>query len=228
VVLALAVTFGIFGSSRVLTPVGYTLAIWIAIVSLLDPIDRFRRGLTLSRSIVGMTIAHLGLALFVVGITSVESYTNEHDIVMSPGTTVGQGGYQFRFVSLTPAEGPNYSGVRGEFVVSRNGEALMSLYPEKRQYWVQRSVQTEAGIGSNRGANILIALGEDVGAGKWSVRLQIRPLVNYVWIAAFVMALGGGIAASDRRYRIASRASDLEPAPAGSAAQSVSAEGRAG
>jgi cytochrome c-type biogenesis protein CcmF len=227
VVLALAVTFGVFGRSRILTPVGYTLAIWIVIVSLLDPIDRLRRKLTLSRSIVGMTIAHLGLALFVVGITSVESYTNEHDIVMSPGTTAEQGGYQFRFTSLTPVEGPNYSGVRGEFVVSRNADHVMTLHPEKRQYWVQRSVQTEAGIGSHRGANILIALGEDVGAGKWSVRLQIRPLVNYVWIAAFVMALGGGIAASDRRYRAASRASDLEPAPAGTVAQSASAEGPA-
>ena len=67
----------------------------------------------------------------------------------------------------------------------------MTLHPEKRQYWVQRTVQTEAGIGTSRGANILIALGEDLGADKWSVRLQLRPLVNYVWIAAFVMALGG-------------------------------------
>src|SRR4029450_6357395 len=112
--------------------------------------------------------------------------------------------------SLQPAEGPNYSAVRGQFVVSRDGKALMTLNPEKRQYWVQRSVQTEAGIGTHHGTNILIALGEDLGAGKWSVRVQLRPLVNYVWIAAFIMALGGGIAASDRRYRLAK-----EPATAG-------------
>jgi cytochrome c-type biogenesis protein CcmF len=228
IVLALAVTFGIFGTGRVLTPVGFGLAFWIAIVSLVDPIDRWRRKLTLSRSIVGMTVAHLGVALFVVGITSVESYTNEHDITLMPGQSIEQGGYQFRFVSLTPLEGPNYSGVRGEFVVSRNGQPVMTLHPEKRQYWVQRSVQTEAGIGTSRGANILIALGEDVGARKWSVRLQIRPLVNYVWIAAFVMALGGGIAASDRRYRTAAdRATAAEPAT-GAASQSAPVEGQAG
>ncbi len=86
----------------------------------------------------------------------------------------------------------------------------MNLTPEKRLYWVQRQGMTEAGIGSYWGSNIFLALGDDLGAGKWSVRLQVRPLVNYVWIAAFIMALGGGIAASDRRYRTAK-----EPATAG-------------
>ncbi|MEP7243490.1 MAG: cytochrome c-type biogenesis CcmF C-terminal domain-containing protein, partial [Gammaproteobacteria bacterium] len=138
------------------------------------------------------------------------------------GATAEMGGYQYRFVSLVPNEGPNYSGVRGEFIVSRDGKPVMTLHPEKRQYWVQRSVQTEAGIGTHWGSNVLIALGEDLGAGKWSVRLQVRPLVNYVWIAAFIMALGGAVAASDKRYRLA-RASDAVPA-AGTAA----IEGKAG
>jgi cytochrome c-type biogenesis protein CcmF len=79
----------------------------------------------------------------------------------------------------------------------------MTLYPAKRQYWVQRQVMTEAGIGPYRGGNVLIALGEDLGAGRWSLRIQIRPLVNFVWISAFVMALGGALAASDKRYRLA-------------------------
>ncbi len=226
VVLSLALAFGLFGGARLLTPVGYALAFWIVVTSLVDPIDRWRRKLTLSRSIIGMTVAHLGLALFIVGITSVESYTNEHDIALAPGQTAEQGGYQIKFNSLVPNEGPNYSGMRAEFIVSRNGEPVMTLHPEKRQYWVQRSVQTEAGIGTNRGANILIALGEDLGTNKWSVRVQIRPLVAYVWIAAFVMALGGGIAASDRRYRLAAdRAS--EPAPSlGSPGNNGAVEGR--
>ena len=187
-----------------LTPVGFTLGFWIIISSLVDPIDRWRRKLTLSRSILGMTVAHLGLALFVIGITSVESFTHERDIALAPGQTAQHGRLRHSASStLEPIEGPNYSGVRGEFVVSREGKPIMTLHPEKRQYWVQRSVQTEAGIGTHRGTNILIALGEDLGAGKWSVRVQLRPLVNYVWIAAFIMALGGGIAASDRRYRSA-------------------------
>ena len=85
--LALGVAFGIFGSARILTPVGFTLGIWIVLTSLVDPIDRWRRKLTLSRSILGMTVAHLGLAMFVIGITSVESYTHEQDIALAPGQT---------------------------------------------------------------------------------------------------------------------------------------------
>jgi cytochrome c-type biogenesis protein CcmF len=223
VLLAFAVSFGVFSGPRVLTPVGYALAFWIILTSLLDPIDRLRRRLTLSRSILGMTLAHIGLAVFVIGITSVESFTNEHDISLAPGQTAQQGGYDIRFVSLTSGEGPNYSAVRGQFVVSRDGEAIMTLNPEKRQYWVQRSVQTEAGIGTYHGTNILIALGEDLGAGKWSVRVQMRPFVNYVWIAAFIMALGGFVAASDRRYRTA-RDEVLEPGVASDAV----AKGKAG
>jgi cytochrome c-type biogenesis protein CcmF len=219
VVLALAVSFGLWGGPRILTPVGFTLGFWIILTSLVDPVDRWRRKLTLSRGVLGMTVAHIGLAVFVIGITAVESFTNERDIALSPGQTAEQGGYQIRFVSLAPGEGPNYNAVRGQFVVSRDGKPLMTLNPEKRQYWVQRSVQTEAGIATHRGTNILIALGEDLGANKWSVRVQMRPLVNYVWIAAFIMALGGGIAASDRRYRTArSEASEPEGAVEGKAA----------
>jgi cytochrome c-type biogenesis protein CcmF len=223
IVLALAVAYGIFGSSRILTPVGYSLAFWIVLTSLIDPIDRWRRKLTLSRSIIGMTVAHLGLALFIIGITSVESYTNEKDVAIAPGQTAQIGDYQVRFVSVTPLEGPNYSGVRGELTVTREGRPVMTLLPEKRQYWVQRTVQTEAGIGTTRGANLLIAMGEDLGAGKWSIRLQLRPLIAYVWIAAFVMALGGFIAASDRRYRTATSTAN-EPLPGTSGA----AESKAG
>ena len=203
IALSAAVVVGFFGRSLVLTPVGYAVAGWIVVSSLADPIDRIRRGLSLSRSIVGMTVAHLALAIFVVGITSVESYTQERDIAVGPGETVKLGNYAFRFDKLENIEGPNYEGVRGEFSVTHEGRQIMTLTPEKRLYWVQRQGMTEAGIGSYWGSNIFLALGDDLGAGKWSVRLQVRPLVNYVWIAAFIMALGGGIAASDKRYRTA-------------------------
>ena len=210
IALSAAVIVGFFGRALVLTPVGYAVAFWIVISSLVDPIDRIRRGLSLSRSVVGMTIAHLALSIFVIGITSVESYTQERDIAVGTGQTVTLGNYGFRFDKLENIEGPNYDGVRGTFTVFHEGKQIMNLTPEKRLYWVQRQGMTEAGIGSYWGSNIFLALGDDLGAGKWSVRLQVRPLVNYVWIAAFIMALGGGIAASDRRYRTAK-----EPAAAG-------------
>jgi cytochrome c-type biogenesis protein CcmF len=224
-VLALAISFGILSGARVLTPVGFTLGIWIILTSLIDPIDRWRRKLTLSRSVLGMTLAHLGLAVLVIGITSVESFTNERDIALAPGQTAEQGGYEIRFVSIDSGQGPNYNAVRGQFVVSREGKPLMTLNPEKRQYWVQRSVQTEAGIGSHWGTNILIALGEDLGAGKWSVRVQLRPLVAWIWFSTLIMALGAGIAASDRRYRTA-RSEVSDSAPGG--VEGTAAEGKAG
>jgi cytochrome c-type biogenesis protein CcmF len=115
-------------------------------------------------------------------------------------------------------EGPNYSAIAGTFLITRHGAAVAVLRPEKRQYWVQRQVTSETAIKLNRGNNILLALGEDLGAGRWSLRIQIRPLVSLIWIAAFIMALGGALAASDRRYRTA-RAREAAPQalPAGEA-----------
>jgi cytochrome c-type biogenesis protein CcmF len=218
IALSIAVIAGFFGRSHVLTPVGYAVAFWIVIASLVDPIDRIRRGLSLSRSVIGMTVAHLGLAVLVIGITSVESYTQERDIAVGPGETVTLGNYGFRFDKLENIEGPNYDGVRGHFSVTHEGRPILNLTPEKRLYWVQREGMTEAGIGSYWGSNVFLALGEDLGAGKWSVRLQVRPLVNYVWIAAFIMALGGGIAASDRRYRTAKQPATAADVAAGEGA----------
>jgi cytochrome c-type biogenesis protein CcmF len=164
---------------------------------------RIRRGFSLSRSIVGMTVAHLAMAMFIIGITSVESYTLERDVPLAPGESFKVGNYSFKFESVRNIEGPNYEGVGGEFTVQHEGRQILTLHPEKRFYWVQRQSMTEAGIGSYWGSNVFLALGDDVGAGKWSVRFQVRPLVNYVWMAAFLMALGGAIAASDKRYRTA-------------------------
>jgi cytochrome c-type biogenesis protein CcmF len=216
-VVAIALSFGVFSGPKVLTPVGFTLGVWILLSSLVDPIDRVRRRLSLSRGVLGMTIAHVGLAILVIGLTSVESFTNERDIGMAPGEEVELGNYQIRFDRIEPVDGPNYDAVRATMNISRNGEPLTVLHPEKRQYWVQQTVQTEAGIGSFRGGNILVALGDDLGAGRWSVRVQIRPLVNLVWLSAFIMAFGGALAASDRRYRAAAVARD--PAEAGQVAR---------
>ena len=86
------------------------------------------------------------------------------------------------------------------------GKPVGVLYPEKRNYWVQRQVMTEAGIDMQWTRDVFVALGEDLGAGRWSVRAQVRPLINYVWFAAVLMALGGIWAACDRRYRREPRA----------------------
>ena len=210
-VLACGVVFGIYSHGRVLTPVGATLAFWIVLASLVDPIDRWRRGLTLPRAVIGMTVAHLGLALAVLSLTTVQSFTIEKDVALAPGGSVSTGGYVFRFEGVRPIQGPNYDAVGGTITVTRNGAPLMVLKPEKRHYWVKGTEKTETSIKMHHGANILVALGEDLGAGRWSVRIQIRPLVSFIWLAALIMAIGGAVAASDRRYRTA-RAAGTVPA----------------
>jgi cytochrome c-type biogenesis protein CcmF len=207
--LGLAVVFAGYGPGKWLTPVGVVLGIWIIASSLFDPIDRLRRRLSLSRAIVGMTLAHIGLGVCVISIATVESYTLERDAVIARGETLSLGRYAYRFEKIENVEGPNYDGQRAEVTVLRDGVPVTTLYPERRNYWVQGSVMTEASIESRWNLNLFAALREDRGNGTFSVRAQIRPLIDYVWLAAGLMALGGLLASSDRRYR--SRAPITEP-----------------
>jgi cytochrome c-type biogenesis protein CcmF len=206
--LACIVSFAIYSHGKILTPVAATLGIWIILTSLVDPVERLRRNLSLSRAVLGMTVAHIGLGLFVLSLTTVESFTIERDVSLAQGARSAVGPYEFQFEGVRPVEGPNYDGVGGTIRVTRHGSPLTVLYPEKRQYYVQRQVTTEAAIEMHHGSNLLVALGEDLGAGKWSIRIQVRPLVNFVWLSAFIMAVGGAIAASDRRYRLARTTSE--------------------
>ena len=201
-VLACGLVFGIYRHGQVLTPggghrwaSGFSSPRW-SIRSIAGA-----AACRCSRGVLGMTIAHIGLGIVVVALTTVESFTLERDVAVSPGEVAQVGAYEFRFQGVKPVEGPNYDGVGGTVVVTRAGEPVATLTPQKRQYWVQHQVTTEAAIAMNHGNNLLLALGDDLGGGRWSVRVQMRPLVNLVWLAALIMAIGGGIAASDRRYR---------------------------
>jgi cytochrome c-type biogenesis protein CcmF len=222
VLLAAALVLGVYSGAAVLTPVGFALGIWIVLSSLIDPVDRLRRGITVTRAILGMTLAHIGIGVFTIAITAVETYTNERDVALAVGESAKVGEYEYRLLSVQPIQGANYDGVRGQVDVYRDGKLLASLHPEKRQYLVQRSVMTEAGISMQLSRDIFAALGEELGAGRWSVRAQVRPLVNYVWLSVFLMALGGIVAISDRRYRVHS------PAREGAAAAEAAAAGPAG
>jgi cytochrome c-type biogenesis protein CcmF len=216
-IAGIILVFGVYSHGKVLSPVAATLGAWIILV---DPIDRLRRGLSLPRSVIGMTVAHLGLGMFVLSVTTVESFTLERDVALGQGEQAVVGNYEFRFQGVESIEGPNYDGVQGTIVVMRHGVPTSVVYPQKRHYWVQRQVTTEAAIEMHHGSNVFVALGEDLGAGKWSVRFQIRPLVNFLWLGAFIMALGGAIAATDGRYRVARRAV-IDPAAAGAVAREV-------
>jgi cytochrome c-type biogenesis protein CcmF len=207
IAIMLALVLGAWEGPKLLTPIAFALGIWLLLSALIDPIDRWRRGLKFTPAIVGMAIAHASLGLFVISITAVESYTRERDLALAVGESGTVGEFEYRLVGMESLEGPNYDALRAEVLVYEDGELIGTLHPEKRNYWVQRSVMTEAGIDMQLTRDIFAALGEDLGAGRWSVRAQVRPLINYVWLAAFLMALGGVIAAMDRRYRRSSHPS---------------------
>ena len=215
--LGLTMVYVAYGSSKLLTPFGVVIGIWIIVSSLFDPIDRLRRKLTLSRAIIGMTVAHIGLGVCVLAISTVESYTMERDASIAPGETLAFGRYAYRFDSIGEIEGPNYDGLRAEVTVLRDGAPVAVLHPERRNYWVQRSTLTEAGIASRWNTDMFVAVRENLGGNRWSVRVQMRPLIDWVWLAAGLMALGGVLAATDRRYR-AREAAKESVAAQGSAA----------
>jgi cytochrome c-type biogenesis protein CcmF len=206
VLLTLLLVLGAWEGAKILTPVGFALGLWLILSSLIDPIDRWRRKLALTPALLGMALAHASLGVFVVSITAVESYTRERDLALAVGEAGQVGEFEYRLTGLSGVEGPNYDALRGEVVVTEGGKPVGVLYPEKRNYWVQRQVMTEAGIDMQWTRDVFVALGEDLGAGRWSVRAQVRPLINYVWFAAVLMALGGIWAACDRRYRREPRA----------------------
>jgi cytochrome c-type biogenesis protein CcmF len=202
-VLGVALAVGAYARHEVLTSVGAVLGLFILGSSLLDPLERLRRRQNLPAALIGMTVAHVGLGLFVLGVTFVESATIERDVALVPGQSAEIGAYTFRYGGSEALQGPNYEGVRGRVVVTRAGREVAVLVPEKRRYFVQGSVMTEAGIAAGWNRDLFVAMGEDVGASAWSLRMQYRPLIRFIWFGALLMAFGGVIAILDRRYRAA-------------------------
>ena len=193
---------------------GLLLAAWIVATSAVSLAHRVRAsaGRTLaaklassSRSYYGMLIAHLGIAVFVIGVTLVRGYGSEKDLRMEPGDTTELGGYTFRFGGVREVQGPNYVAARGTLEVTRNGARVTTLFPEKRVYLVQQNPMTEAAIDSGFARDLYVAMGEAVSATAWVVRVQHKPFVGWIWGGCLVMALGGALAMSDRRYRVAAR-----------------------
>jgi cytochrome c-type biogenesis protein CcmF len=214
-VLGLAITYGVYGGRHLLTSVGAVVGCWIILSSLIDPINRLRHRTPVPASQIGMTIAHIGLGLFVLGVTFVKTYTSETDVALARGESKQVGDYLFRFNGGETIQGPNFDGFRGHVTASRNGRVVAELNPEKRHYFVQGSVMTEAAINAHWNRDLLVALGEDVGKDAWSLRLQYRPMIRFIWLGAAIMALGGVTTLFDRRYKLAPAASTATSALAG-------------
>jgi cytochrome c-type biogenesis protein CcmF len=191
---------------------GLTVAIWIALTTLLGIWNRIknREGIvagarSLSRSFMGMSLAHLGFAVSIVGVTLTSIYGLERDVSVSVGDSAELGAYEFRFEGLQEVEGPNYQAMEGTVSIFKNGEKITTLNPQKRIYRVQTSPMTEAGIDAGLFRDLFVALGESLGNNTWSLRIQFKPFVRWIWLGGIFMALGGALAASDRRYRVSAQ-----------------------
>lgn len=161
----------------------------------------------------GMLLAHAGVGVFVIGVTLVGGYQTEQDLRMEVGSTAEAGGHSFKLVGLRDVKGPNYQAVRATFEVSKNGRLVDTLYPEKRVYTVSRMPMTEVSIDRGVLRDLYVSMGEPLDGGKaWSVRLYVKPFVNWIWGGCLLMALGGLLAIADRRYRLPGRQAAELPA----------------
>ncbi len=200
-----------FGDINVRVAIACTLVFTVAIAIVRDVLAKVRTaragawaGLRrLSRSYVGMQLAHLGLLVTVLGVTLVSTHSMERDVRMAPGEAVTEGEYSFVFHGVSERKGANYMARRGDVEVLKNGSSIRHLYPEKRVYNVQRNTMTEAAIDPGLFRDLYVALGEPLEDGNsWAVRVYHKPFVRWLWLGALVMAAGGVLAATDRRYRM--------------------------
>jgi cytochrome c-type biogenesis protein CcmF len=186
-----------FGQWHALVGVGLALAIWIVFTALLS----LRKGVKQTRSQYGMVTAHIGVAVFVVGVTLVKGYESADDVRLRTGESAALAGYVFRLEEVSSVKGPNYVAARAHVSVTRDGKAVTALYPERRVYTVQEQVMTEAAIDPGLTRDLYVSLGDPLGGGAWLLKIQHKPFVDWIWGGCLIMALGGLLAASDRRYR---------------------------
>ncbi len=204
ILLGIIIPLFFYGDISLLLSIGTIAAVWIIISSLL-PIYKQWQGYShikkVTRSVIGMSIAHLGLGLFVFGVVIVSSFGIESDRSFRPGESISIAGYEYKLRGLKNVSGPNYTAIEAEIDISKNNQFLTQLRPQKRTYRVQQSPMTEAGISAAWNRDLFVALGEDLGDGSWSIRVQYKPMIRWIWLGCFVMALGGLIAITDKRYK---------------------------
>jgi cytochrome c-type biogenesis protein CcmF len=219
----LRIAFGLSVLSAILLPfviggwhwrasLGLLLAVWIVISSLQNIFSRirvsagssfFNRLAAPSRSFYGMHLAHIGVAVFVAGVTVVTSYQTEKDVRMQIGDTVTAGSYEFRLDNVSQLRGPNYQAVRADIQVTKGGALVSVMHPEKRAFTASQNVTSETAIDRSVWRDLYLSLGDQVeGGGGWTVRVYYKPLINWIWGGALLMAIGGAFAVTDRRYAL--------------------------
>ncbi len=213
-ITALVLPF-VIGGWKWRASLGLLLFCWIVATSLQNIWTRLRsqsgqlgllsRLKAAPRSYYGMQLAHIGVAVFIAGVTVVTSYQTEKDVKMNLGDTVSVGGYEFRLNNLAQYQGPNFRAVRADMEVTRSGSPVAVMHPEKRAFTVSGNATSETAIDRSVWRDLYLSLGDEVPGGGWTVRVYHKPLVNWIWGGALLMAIGGGFAVTDRRYALASR-----------------------
>ena len=201
VLIAIAVQGLVYREFHWVGLIGFSLGIWVMFSAVLDLVQRWRGGLKPTAGMLGMAIAHFGIGMFAIGASGVESYKIEKDVALKPGGSFAIAGYDFNFINARDVRGPNYDAVEALVEITRAGRQVALLRPQKRHFWVQQSDNSQAAISVSWSRDLFVAMGNPLGDGAWSMRLQYKPLVRYIWLGAIVMAIGGFIAARDRRYR---------------------------
>jgi cytochrome c-type biogenesis protein CcmF len=196
-----------------LAPFGIGLGVWLVMgalteiayrVKLLDASwpEAWRRLRNLPRAAYGSALAHAGLGLAVIGVVATTAWRSEEILALKPGETADIAGYTLAFKGVAPRQGPNYQERVAVFTVARNGKAVTELMPSKREFTVERSGTTEAGIHASWRGDLYAVLGDQLKDGAYSIRLYFNPLVRLIWLGALVMFFGGAVSLSDRRLRV--------------------------
>ena len=214
------VTPFLLGQWKPLVALSLLLAAWIALSAALNFVERVQStraertflaaALDQPLSFFGMHTAHIGVAVFVVGVSMVNGYQSEKDVKMDIGDTVAVGGYTFQFNGVRQQQGPNYMALVGDIELLKDEKPIRKMHPEKRNYVSSATPMTEAAIDSGLLRDVYVSLGEPIDRDRpdaaWAVRVYYKPFVDWIWGGCVLMALGGVLALADRRYRIKSRA----------------------
>lgn len=210
----------LIGEWKPLVSFGLLLAFWIIVCAFVNLKHRlgnsgqgslFARLTRQSRSYYGMHCAHLGVAVFIIGVTLVNGYETEKDVRMDVGSKVTVGGYTFQFNGVIDSVGPNYKAVRGDIDVIKDDKVIRTLHPEKRTYNASGMAMTEAAIDTGLFRDLYVALGEPLANNAWVVRAYHKPFVDWIWLGCLLMAIGGILSVTDRRYRL--KISKTSPVP---------------
>ena len=207
VILGVGGTLLLAGTGGVMVLVGVILGLWVVGSVFVEPLTRIKkRGLQglrgMPASMWGMLVAHAGVGLLVLGVAVVTVFSVEREIRMAPGDSHSIAGYEFHFDGVRDVEGPNWDSTQARFQVTRNGREVTEMFPERRVYRAQPDPLAQVDLHPRLRRDLYIAMGDYLGDDYWSIRLQYKPMVRFIWLGALIMAFGGLLAVLDRRYRL--------------------------